>query len=302
MTVEGTPAPRSLRPSDFDAVRGLLGACALPTSDLEPDRLADFLGIFADGRLLASGGLEVRGREALLRSLVAHPSVRGRGFGSLLVAGLEARARRLGVRDLYLLTEDAGAYFERLGYRRARRADAPEAIAHTAQFAALCSGSAALLHKRLTPSVPEARYAHTNLIARDWRALAHFYENVFGCTPVPPERHFAGAALEAGTGIAGAALEGAHLRLPGLGPQGPTLEIFEYRDVAPGPTPAVNRPGFAHIAFAVADVESAQQAVLAAGGRAVGEIVALTLTSGASVTWCYVTDPEGNIIELQAWA
>jgi hypothetical protein len=30
--------------------------------------------------------------------------------------------------------------------------------------------------------------------------------------------------------------------------------------------------------------------------------VTLTTATGARVTWCYVTDPEGNIIELQSWA
>ena len=29
--------------------------------------------------------------------------------------------------------------------------------------------------------------------------------------------------------------------------------------------------------------------------------ITLTTAVGATVTWCYVTDPEGNIIELQAW-
>lgn len=47
---------------------------------------------------------------------------------------------------------------------------------------------------------------------------------------------------------------------------------------------------------------AAREATLAAGGRAVGEMVTLQTASGAHVTWCYVTDPEGNIIELQAWA
>ena len=38
------------------------------------------------------------------------------------------------------------------------------------------------------------------------------------------------------------------------------------------------------------------------GGTAVGEIVSLTTAAGARVTWCYVTDPEGNVIELQSWS
>ena len=53
--------------------------------------------------------------------------------------------------------------------------------------------------------IPTARYGHTNLIARDWRALAAFYEGVFGCVPVPPERDYAGTELEAGTGVKGSA-------------------------------------------------------------------------------------------------
>ena len=46
---------------------------------------------------------------------------------------------------------------------------------------------------------------------------------------------------------------------------------------------------------------AARKEVLAAGGESVGEIVTLTTTTGARVTWCYVTDPEGNMIELQSW-
>ena len=73
-----------------------------------------------------------------------------------------------------------------------------------------------------------ARYGHTNLIAKDWRALARFYEQHFGCIPVPPERDYKGPDLDRGTGIRGAELRGAHLRLPGHGADGPTLEIFNY--------------------------------------------------------------------------
>ena len=147
-----------------------------------------------------------------------------------------------------------------------------------------------------------ARYVHTNLIARDWRKLADFYTSELGCEPVPPERDYSGADLERGTGVRGARLRGVHLRLPGWGPDGPTLEIYQYsREEEALPT-AANRPGFAHIAFAVPDVLAAREEVLAAGGRAVGEVVTLTTADERQVTWCYVTDREGNIIELQAWS
>jgi predicted enzyme related to lactoylglutathione lyase len=148
----------------------------------------------------------------------------------------------------------------------------------------------------------EAKYAHTNIVARDWRVLASFYERVLGCVPVPPERHYTGPALEAGTGAPGAKLDGVHLRLPGLGDAGPTLEIYTYTPGLAGAPARVNQPGFGHIAFEVASVGEAQAEILREGGAAVGEVVTLTTAAGRQVTWCYVTDPEGNIIELQSWA
>lgn len=148
----------------------------------------------------------------------------------------------------------------------------------------------------------DARFGHVNVIARDWRALARFYTEVFGCTFVPPERDISGPVLERGTGIAGAALTGAHLRLPGLGTDGPTIEIYQFASM-PDETPsAPNVPGFRHIAFQVPSVAEAREAVLAAGGGTVGEIVTTQTKDGRFVTWAYLTDPEGNILELQAWS
>jgi len=146
-----------------------------------------------------------------------------------------------------------------------------------------------------------AKYVHTNLIAEDWRKLSAFYQVVFGCIPLPPERDFQGEKLEAGTGIPGAHLRGIHLRLPGFDQSGPTLEIFSYTPQARRPPTAVNRPGFGHIAFQVEAVLAACEQVLAAGGKKVGEVVTLTIATGARVTWCYMADPEGNLIELQSW-
>jgi len=147
-----------------------------------------------------------------------------------------------------------------------------------------------------------AKYVHTNLIAEDWQALSSFYQNLFGCIPIPPERDYQGEKLEAGSGVPGAHVRGVHLLLPGYGDKGPTLEIFNYNVLKSHVKTAVNRPGFGHIAFSVEDVSAAQRSVLKAGGHAVGKIVTMQNAVGANVTWCYVTDPEGNIIELQSWS
>lgn len=146
-----------------------------------------------------------------------------------------------------------------------------------------------------------ARYVHTNIVARDWRRLAAFYEDVLGCVPVPPERDLSGSWLEDATGVAGVQVHGIHLRLPGHGEQGPTLEIFEYNHLKTRPEMAINRPGLAHIAFSVDDVEGVLWAVLDAGGSTVGELVSVEVPGVGAIDFVYATDPEGNIIELQHW-
>ena len=80
-------------------------------------------------------------------------------------------------------------------------------------------------------SAIDARFGHVNVTGRDWRRLAAFYTDVFGCEFVPPERDIRSADLDAATGLHDAHLTGAHLRLPGHGDGGPTLEIFEYDEI-----------------------------------------------------------------------
>lgn len=148
----------------------------------------------------------------------------------------------------------------------------------------------------------QAKFVHTNLIAKDWRILADFYENVFGCTRVFPERHFTEKWVEDATGVPDAEIHGVHLRLPGYGDTGPTLEIFEYNHSQNRQFKAINQSGFAHIAFLVEDVEAARNAVIEAGGGVVGELTTVTISNAGKITFIYLTDPEGNIIELQKWS
>lgn len=147
-----------------------------------------------------------------------------------------------------------------------------------------------------------AKYVHTNIVARDWKKLAGFYEQVFGCKPVPPERNLTGKWVEDCTGVARAEIRGVHLRLPGCGSSGPTLEIFAYNSEEDRPSTAINRPGLAHLAFAVDDVRAARDSVLEAGGRAIGKLVSVEIPGAGHIDFIYVTDPENNIIELQRWS
>jgi predicted enzyme related to lactoylglutathione lyase len=146
-----------------------------------------------------------------------------------------------------------------------------------------------------------ARFAHVNVVARDWRRLACFYEHVFGCVPVPPERNLEGEWLDRATGIARAHALGTHLRLPGLGDGGPTLEIFEYIPGSERVRERLDSPGFAHVAFAVEDVETTAQRLVTAGGQLLGQRVEREIPGAGRIDFQYAADPEGNAIEIQRW-
>jgi catechol 2,3-dioxygenase-like lactoylglutathione lyase family enzyme len=144
------------------------------------------------------------------------------------------------------------------------------------------------------------RYVHTNLVARDWRRLADFYVNVFRCTVAGDERDLHGDWLDVATGLSGARLRGIHLRLPGCGADGPTLEVFSYDDLVDADSPVANRVGFGHIAFLVEDVEATLAEMVAAGGSRLGDVAGADTAAGR-LTVVYARDPEGNIVELQRW-
>ncbi len=146
----------------------------------------------------------------------------------------------------------------------------------------------------------KAKYKHTNIIARDWKALAKFYQDVFGCIIIPPKRDLSGEWLEKGTGVKNARFEGVHLRFPGQGANGPTLEIYQYSKNEPRPSAAANREGIMHLAFEVDDVEKATVEVLENGGSKLGDITSSEVEGVGLITFVYLTDPEGNIIELQS--
>ena len=136
----------------------------------------------------------------------------------------------------------------------------------------------------------QAKYAHTNLVAKDWRRLATFYREVFGCVPVPPERNLSGEWLDQALGLSGAHIRGIHLRLPGYGSDGPTLELFQYDSMPPHPQVHPNTPGFSHMSFAVEDVQATAQAILEHGGAAVGELTVRELPAVGLLTFQYLAD------------
>lgn len=147
-------AIRPARAHDFAAVRGLLADSALVYEDLTPANLDHFVVLPTEedaAALAAVAGLETfqESQEALLRSVAVSPSLRKHGIGASLVAAVEATARVLGMKRLWLLTTTAPDFFRRLGYADTARADAPAAVQQSGEFKSLCPASAVCLSKRL---------------------------------------------------------------------------------------------------------------------------------------------------------
>ncbi len=145
------------------------------------------------------------------------------------------------------------------------------------------------------------RFAHTNIVSTNWKELVEFYVKTFECEIVPPIRNQSGEFLEKGTGLKNAKIQGAHLLLPGYGESGPTLEIFQYETIENQEYITANKRGFGHIAFEVESVEKILETVLENGGNRLGEISKRKIEGAGEITFVYVRDPEGNIIELQNW-
>ena len=142
------PQLAALPPEELADLAEVLKSADLPHDDVAaPGRHFYRLGD-SDG-LLGFGGLELYGREALLRSVVMLDHRRGKGAGGMLVAGLTAEAMRFGVDRLWLLTTTAEAFFARLGFEAAARDAAPAPIRATREFRDICPASAACMMRRL---------------------------------------------------------------------------------------------------------------------------------------------------------
>ena len=138
------------------------------------------------------------------------------------------------------------------------------------------------------------RLKHVSLTAGDAIALAEFYIAAFGCEMRRPPKQLPSypGALRQGPDVAGQ-VTSVWLGLPGAA--GPVLEILDFDPPGHGGGLHANDFGWSHIAVEVADLDLSLDAVMRHGGGLVGPPVAL-----GDVRVAYATDPEGNLIELEA--
>jgi amino-acid N-acetyltransferase len=187
--VDGPSTLEPASPSDLGQILRLLDDNGLPSVDVG-EHLAGFLVARIGSDLAGVIGVEPHGTTGLLRSLCVVADRRGRGVARSLCAGAEAVARGTGARDLYLLTTDAQAYFEKQGFAVCKREDVAAGIQGTAQFQSLCPSTATVMLKGLSDN--GARFLPKSLLplrpdvpgARMWAmGLEHVLMTYFEVDP-----------------------------------------------------------------------------------------------------------------------
>jgi amino-acid N-acetyltransferase len=134
---------------DLPSIVALLAQAGLPTSDLVPGALRDFIVALDGGQVVGAVGLERHGEHGLLRSLVVAPGWRDQGLGRALVEAIEARAVAAGLQSLTVLTQTAAPFFAARQYRVIDRAQAPAPVQSSREFTTLCPATSTCLSKTL---------------------------------------------------------------------------------------------------------------------------------------------------------
>lgn len=137
------------RDADLPAIRALLAQCRLPSADVTAAHLEHFLVVRERAAVIGVAGLEIYGRDGLLRSVAVDPARRKRGIGEALAGAIEGLAVAAGVKALYLLTTTAADFFARRGYTRVERSAVPAGVQASTEFSTLCPASATCMTRNL---------------------------------------------------------------------------------------------------------------------------------------------------------
>ncbi|HUP44935.1 MAG TPA: arsenic resistance N-acetyltransferase ArsN2, partial [Thermoanaerobaculia bacterium] len=118
-----------------------LSAAGLPTDGVAEHRKT-FLVARDGGRVVGCGGAEAYAVAALIRSIAVDPAYRGRGLGRRIVRQLLDRLSSLGLREFYLLTTDAEAYFVKRGFSRIDRDELHPQLLASPELQGACPSTA----------------------------------------------------------------------------------------------------------------------------------------------------------------
>ena len=135
--------------TDLKQIKELLKMSRLPSKDCE-EHIKNFIVTEEKNKIVGIGGLEIYGPLGLVRSIVVKADYQNRGVAREIYQLIESMAIRSGVKELYLLTENAAEYFKKLGFSAQLRAKTPPPIRETRQFKELCPSSATVMFHEIS--------------------------------------------------------------------------------------------------------------------------------------------------------
>ena len=126
---------------DLDSIKELLVANDLPIAGVD-DHWKTFL-VARDGEaIVGCGGAEAYQFAALIRSVAVKPEHRKHGLGRRIVRQLLDRLASRGLREFYLLTTTAEAYFKKRGFKTIDRDEVHPQLLNSREFQDACPSSA----------------------------------------------------------------------------------------------------------------------------------------------------------------
>ncbi len=127
--------------ADILSIKALLVVNDLPTAGVD-DHWKTFIVARDDAKVVACGGAEAYQFAALIRSVAVRPEYRGRGLGRRIVRQLLDRLASRGIREFYLLTTTAEAYFKKRGFKTIDRDEVHPQLLSSREFTDACPESA----------------------------------------------------------------------------------------------------------------------------------------------------------------
>jgi amino-acid N-acetyltransferase len=132
-----------VKKAERQSARKLVTASGLPRGGLDDAELWCAKG--EGGRVLGVAGLETWGRQGLLRSVAVDKDRRKEGVGTSLVKQIIAEARKKKMSEVFLITETAPLFFERLGFNAVDRSRVRGGVLDSVEFKEACSETAPVM-------------------------------------------------------------------------------------------------------------------------------------------------------------
>lgn len=123
--------------NDYGAVASLLTESDLPVPQTAEQQVQFLIAIHGQ-TIIGCIGWETYGKRVLLRSLAVQKDFRGRDLGTKLVQAALSQLASEGIRELFLLTNNAADFATRFGFQRIDRCSLPADLIASSQFGDSC--------------------------------------------------------------------------------------------------------------------------------------------------------------------